>query len=90
MRDERKPGRCPLDLLRSEQSRITAELAAAEGRFAEVTADYKTADGNIQRAISLVENCHAAYQQASETVRWQFNQALFEGLYIDDDYNVSG
>jgi len=44
----------------------------------------QSAPGDLSQAST------SCCQQASETVRWQFNQALFEGLYIDDDYNVSG
>ncbi len=80
----------PLDLLRTEQTRITAEVAAAEGRLTAVTADYQTAEINLQRAITLAGDCHAAYQQASDTVRRQFNQAFFKRIYIDENYNVTG
>lgn len=80
----------PLDLLRSEQERLTREIDGAEGRLAEVEGDFKKAESNLQRALTRAGDCAAAYQQAADPLRRQFNLAFFRRLLIDDDYNVSG
>ena len=80
----------PLSLLKTEQARITAEITAAESRFADVDSDFKAAEANLTKALSLVQECEAAYRDAPERLRRQFNQAFFKRLLIDDEYNVNG
>ena len=80
----------PLSLLKTEQARITAEITAAKSRFADVDNDFKAAEANLTKALSLVQECEAAYRDAPERLRRQFNQAFFKRLLIDDEYNVTG
>jgi site-specific DNA recombinase len=80
----------PLDLLKSEQDRLTAQIATAEGRLAEVEADYKTAETNLQRALTRAQDCEGAYREASDSMRRQFNLAFFRRLLLNDDYKVTG
>ena len=80
----------PLDLLKSEQVRLTCEVANAEGRLAEVESDFKKAEGNLQRALTRVGDCETAYSEAAGPLRRQFNLAFFKRLLIDDEYNVHG
>lgn len=80
----------PLDLLKSEQERITTAIADIEGHLTEISGDFKKAETNLDRALSLVGECEAAYRSATDTVRRRFNLAFFERLLIDDDYNVTG
>jgi site-specific DNA recombinase len=78
----------PLDLLKSKQDAITAELAAVAGRLSAIAADFQKAETNLKRALAFAGNCEAAYRQASPTVRRQFNLAFFAQLFIDDEYHV--
>jgi site-specific DNA recombinase len=80
----------PLDLLKTEQERLTAELAAVAGRLAEIAADFRNAEANLQRVLSFAGNFKTAYQQATGTMRRQLNLAIFKQLYLDDDYGVRG
>jgi hypothetical protein len=80
----------PLDLLRSEQERLTREIDSAEGRLAEVEGDFRKAESNLQRALTRVGDCETAYWEAADPLRRQLNLAFFRRLLIDDDYNVSG
>ncbi len=80
----------PLDLLKSEQERLTREIESAEGRLAEVEGDFRKAETNLQRALIRVGDCMAAYQEASGPLRRQFNLAFFKRLLIDDEYTVRG
>ena len=79
----------PLDLLKSEQARIAAEVAAIEGRRVAVEGDFKAAETNMRRALARVGDCETAYREASATMRRQFNLAFFKRLVIDDDYGVT-
>ncbi|HEV7942429.1 MAG TPA: recombinase family protein [Solirubrobacteraceae bacterium] len=80
----------PLDLLKSEQERLTRAIDTAESRLAEVEDDFRKAESNLQRALTRAGDCHAAYQQAAGPLRRQFNLAFFRRLLIDDDYSVTG
>ena len=80
----------PLDLLKSEQDRLTREIDNAEGRLAEVEGDFKKAEGNLQRALTRVGDCETAYREAAGPLRRQFNLAFFKRLLIDDEYTVAG
>lgn len=79
----------PLDLLKSEQERLTREIEAVESRLTEVEGDFRRAESNLKRALTRVGDCMAAYLGASSPLRRQFNLAFFRRLLIDDDYNVS-
>jgi site-specific DNA recombinase len=79
----------PLDLLKSEQERITTEIANAEGRLSAITTDFKKAKTNLQRALTRIGDCEAAYQEASGQLRRQFNMAFFRRLLLSDDGTVS-
>jgi hypothetical protein len=80
----------PLDLLKSEQTRLAGEVAHAEARLAEIEGDFQKAESNLERALVRAGDCAAAYQEAAGSLRRQFNLAFFKRLLIDDDYNVSG
>ncbi|MGO9321590.1 MAG: recombinase family protein [Solirubrobacteraceae bacterium] len=80
----------PLDLLKSEQERLTREIDSAEGRLAEVESDFKKAEGNLKRALTRVGDCETAYREAAGPLRRQFNLAFFRRLLIGDEYTVEG
>ncbi len=80
----------PLDLLKSEQERLTREIETAEGRLAAVEGDFRKAETNLRKALTRAGDCETAYREASGPLRRQFNLAFFRHLHIDDDYNVSG
>ncbi|HEY4812694.1 MAG TPA: recombinase family protein [Solirubrobacteraceae bacterium] len=80
----------PLDLLKSEQDRLTREIDAAESRLAEIEGDFRKAESNLQRAVTRAGDCAAAYREASGLFRRQFNLAFFTRLEVDDECNVRG
>jgi site-specific DNA recombinase len=80
----------PLDLLKSKQDAITAELNVIEARSVEIAADFKRTEANLVRALGRAGDCEAAYREANDQMRRQFNLAFFDRLLIDDDYNVTG
>jgi DNA invertase Pin-like site-specific DNA recombinase len=80
----------PLDLLKTEQARITAEITTSAARLAAVDNDFNSAETNLTKALTLIQDCEAAYRSAPDKLRRQFNQAFFKRLLIDDNYNVTG
>jgi repressor LexA len=80
----------PLELLKSEQDRLTTAIAGAEGRLAAIAADFKTAETNLERALARAGDCQAAYREATDRMRRQFNLAFFKRLIISDEGAVSG
>jgi site-specific DNA recombinase len=80
----------PLELLKSEQDRLTTAIADAEGRLAAIAADFKTAETNLERALDRAGDCQAAYREATDRMRRQFNLAFFKRLIISDEGTVSG
>jgi site-specific DNA recombinase len=79
----------PLDLLKSEQNRLTAEIANAEGRLAEVEGDFQKAEANLARALTRAGDCAAAYREANDRLRRQFNMAFFKRLLLSDEGEVT-
>ena len=81
----------PLDLLKTEQNRISTEVSTAERRLATAAADFQTAKTNLERALTRIGDCEAAYHEASPAMRRQFNLAFFTRLLVDhDDGSISG
>lgn len=79
----------PVDVLRREQARLTAEIESA--RQAIRLADERSADEAevIRLAIAAAANCAATYQRAPGDVRRLFNQAFFSAIYLRDS-DLSG
>lgn len=78
-------GVVPMDLIASEQQRITEQLTAIEERLGAATAAFDTIEANLTRALDLARDCHAAYLAAGPFLRRLFNQAFFTHLVIDED-----
>jgi site-specific DNA recombinase len=86
--DAHYAGAVPLDLLKSEQTRIGLEMTATQSRLDAVSQHFELAEANLKKTLALVGDCRRAYQEAPNSVRRQFNQALFKKLLIDDIYDV--
>ena len=78
-------GAVPVDLLREEQGRITAELASAQGTLARTDGDWTIIESNVNRALDLLSDPQRLYRDADPVGRKALNQAFFEGLYVDID-----
>ncbi|WKX09964.1 recombinase family protein [Streptomyces sp. NL15-2K] len=78
-------GAVPMDLIASEQQRITDQLTAIEARLGAATATFDAIEANLTRALDLARDCHAAYLASDPQLRRLFNQAFFTHLMIDED-----
>jgi site-specific DNA recombinase len=79
----------PLDLLKSEQDRLSCEIANAEGRIAEIAGDFKVAETNVARALTRAGDCEAGYREANDRLRRQFNMAFFKRLLLSDEGEIT-
>jgi site-specific DNA recombinase len=74
----------PIELLKSEQDRLTGEERAAKRELEVAEADLGDWEDVLRTAIKLAGNCHAAYMRARPSVRRRFNQAVLEAVYVKD------
>jgi site-specific DNA recombinase len=74
----------PIELLKAEQDRLTAEERGAKQELNVVEADLDAWEDVLRTAIELAGNCHAAYLKARPSVRRRFNQAVLETVYVKD------
>jgi site-specific DNA recombinase len=80
----------PIELLRSEQSRISSELRAAERTLASAEVAVDKVVTEVDRALTFLVGVHAAYETAKAPIRRQMNQGLFDQIEVGDDESVRG
>jgi len=79
-------GAVALDLLKSEQERLTSETAHAEHHLELATHSLTDVQATLDKALDLLANCARAYRRAPSHLRRHWNQALFDRfLVLDDD-----
>jgi site-specific DNA recombinase len=81
-------GAIALELLKSEQDRITEELDAAKKLLEASEVRFTTIEATLQSCLSFLANCSEAYKDASQQVRRRLNQALFERFLVGEDGNT--
>lgn len=74
----------PLDLLKTEQDRISVAERAGREELQATEADLDVWQDVLRTAIQLAGNCHAAYLKARPSVRRRFNDAVLSALYVKD------
>jgi site-specific DNA recombinase len=83
--DAHYAGAIPLDLLKTEQERIAAQLAHISQQLTGADQNYEQARQMLADCLDLSRDCHMAYLQAADPTRRLFNQAFFSKIYIDED-----
>jgi hypothetical protein len=51
----------------------------------EVEGDFQKAEANLARALTRAGDCEAAYREANDRLRRQFNMAFFNRLLLSDE-----
>lgn len=74
----------PLELLKSEQDRITQAETSAKAELEATEADLAGWQEVLSVAIRLASNCHDAYLKARPRVRRRFNEAVLNAVYMKD------
>ena len=81
-------GAVPLELLAEEQARVTDELAKAGALMANSEIHWEELERNLHQALALASNLGSTYSKATEKVRRQMNQAIFEEILVEVDGSV--
>jgi hypothetical protein len=74
-----------VDLLKEEQTRITAEESQAQRILDSCTLRFDEIERNLDQALTLVADCLRAYEQAPAELRRIYNQAFFERIWIGEE-----
>jgi hypothetical protein len=78
----------PLDLMKSEQERLSREIEDAEGRIAAYQCTDSEFNAKVDELLDLAQDCHRLYRDAAGPFRRLLNQALFTRIYIDEEGEV--
>ena len=82
----------PVDLLKSEQKKISKELANIEHEIDMHNLTFDQITENLKTALDIVEDCGKAYRLATDSIKRLMNQAIFEKLYVtyshDEDISI--
>ena len=85
-------GAVPLELLKEEQTQLTAELNQIERQLAAYQADITEVRQRLAQALDLLEDCHRLYTAAPAHLKKLLNQVFFERVLVnplvDDDGRV--
>lgn len=83
-------GAIPIDLLKSEQERISRRLAFLEVQIEAGDMEYDQAKAHLDDCLTLAGNCYKLYMSQDDALRRTCNQAFFEKLWVRDDSRVEG
>lgn len=75
----------PLELLKTEQERVSEEISAAQGLLAANEMTFERIEETLRRCLDFLSDCHAAYLAASKQARRHMNQAVFERFLVGED-----
>ena len=82
----------PLDLLKSEQQKISKALACIEHDIKMHDTTFDRITDNLKMALDIVENCGEAYRNATDSTKKLMNQAIFVKFHInntsDDGFSI--
>jgi len=73
-----------VDLLKSEQRRIEIELVEIKGQVNVGKAGLEKAREVLDQALTFLDNCREAYQDAGDDLRRMWNRAIFKAIYVGD------
>ncbi|MFF0822031.1 hypothetical protein ACFYUR_16810 [Micromonospora haikouensis] len=83
-------GAAPLEQLKAERARIAEQMAAAQTALTGRRLKREQLESAVEAALELLSSAGETYRQASKPVRRQLSQAVFTGLYFDDDEVADG
>lgn len=88
--DAHYAGAIPIELLKSEQDRLTEEVAACERRLATAGTTTEAIEQNLDRCLQFIQDAATSYRTAPARIRRRMNQALFERIMVEEDGTVIG
>ena len=75
-------GAIPLELLKEEQAKLTAELGQIERQLTAYQADAAEVRQHLTQALDLLEDCHRLYQAAPAHLKKLLNQVFFQRVLV--------
>ena len=80
----------PLDLLKTEQARLTRELDHITRELATLTADRERVEQHLTEALALLEHCHHLYTHPNTppSLKKLLNTVFFTEILINPDDNT--
>lgn len=78
-----------LDLLKSEQQKITRALNNIEAEEQALESNYETVQENLKLALSLASNVAKGYKQAPDHIKKMLNQIFFEKVYVHNGNEIT-
>jgi site-specific DNA recombinase len=75
----------PLDLLKAEQSRLTAERIELEGALQGTSASEARLRDTVEVAVALLQNCNRSYDGMRARERRLMNQAFFKRVWVTEE-----
>jgi site-specific DNA recombinase len=79
----------PLDLLKTEQTRIRDALAQVERQLAATHFEDELVRRHLKEVLTLVTDVQAAYRAAPDALRRHLNRALLTHIHVDDEGGVT-
>lgn len=78
----------PLDLLKSEQDKISKALLDIDNQISIHDTHYDILKDNLRQSFDLLEDCGKAYKSAPDSIKRAYNQAIFEKILVHVDGTV--
>lgn len=79
----------PLDLLKSEQEKITKQLTMIDSEMKSYNATFAAISERLNDALDLIEDCGKLYRYANDQEKRLMNQAIFSRLLVGPDGNLT-
>ncbi|PIF02666.1 MAG: resolvase, partial [Propionibacterium sp.] len=75
----------PLDLLKTEQTQITRQIADIDHQLKTLTADKTKVQNHLNQALDLLQNCHQlyTYPDIPDSLKKLLNLTFFEAIHIN-------
>ena len=83
-------GAVPLELLKEEQTQLTAELNQIERQLTAYQADITEVRQRLAQALDLLEDCHRLYTAAPAHLKKLLNQVFFERILVNPAVDEEG
>ncbi|KFI81943.1 DNA invertase Pin-like site-specific DNA recombinase [Bifidobacterium psychraerophilum DSM 22366] len=83
-------GAIPIDLLKTEQERISRRLAFLDVQIEAGDMEYERAKAHLDDCLTLAGNCHQLYMSLDDSMRRIANQAFFGKLCVQEHNRIEG
>ena len=83
-------GAVPLELLKEEQTQLTAELDHIERQLTAYQADIAEVRQRLAQALDLLEDCHRLYTAAPAHLKKLLNQVFFDRVLVNPAVDEDG